>query len=78
MGGLDEYILKTPDKKLKSTKAQELRARLLARAEEMYERERALAQDEAAGPIDAAVVEEQAGPAQDGSSGLATRAPPSS
>lgn len=44
MGGLDKYILNTSDKKLQSDKAQELRARLLKRAEEIYEQERTLAQ----------------------------------
>lgn len=72
MGGLDHYILKTPDKKLQSTKAQELRARLLARAQEMYEQQQTLAQQE--GLIDAADVveayaEQGAGQAQDGDLG---------
>ncbi len=31
MGGLDEYILKTPDKKMQSTKGAQLREQLLQR-----------------------------------------------
>lgn len=53
MGGLDEYILRTPDKKLMSDKAQELRARLLTKARETYEQEETLAR--ALGSADVAV-----------------------